>query len=445
MTSSSFIPGRTRALRSCAMGTLACALLTAVGLGWPSAAKAASPDGSGLAVFDLAAQAVAVQSTLTDPGIPFGLPFSVGSYGASSTLDTSGVSAADAGAPYSPLVSTLPSTGNGTVQSSAGFGLPVVPAFPGYVSARDPIAPSAQQNAGGYDLLASALPSQALGEVSVGAQSAFSPENNAFAHAKSSRTESGVLSEGTAGVHALTLAGILDLANVSSSARLSKDIGGRTSAVTTTELGSVSFAGITSGVTGAGIGALGAAPTPVSTGSLGAINDVLKPAGLSLAYLPAEYGYTDGSTSSGSAPVAAKEVAALTSAALRVFFTSTSERGTTTQTVDLGRVSVALTALNVDGATAAPELGSGGGTVTADVAAAAPRVITSLATDSGPGPGVPADGASPQMFRPAAASAPVIAAGDVTSFEDAYLLLAAAAALAFLVAQAVRVVAVRSR
>ncbi|HEY2831415.1 MAG TPA: hypothetical protein VGJ14_03240 [Sporichthyaceae bacterium] len=413
---------------------------------------------AGPQIFNMSAQAVALQSTLTDPGIPFGLPFSVGSYGASSALDSNGGSTADAGAPYAPLVSTLPSTGNGTLRSSAGFGIPVVPAFPGYVIARDPIAPSAWQSAGGYDLRASALPSRALGEVSVGAQGGFSPENNAFAYAKSLRTESGVRSEGAAGVHALTLAGILDLANVSSFVRLAKDGDGRTVAVATTDLGTVSFAGVTTGVTRGGIGLLGAAPTPVSPDSLAAINDALRQAGITVTYVPAHYTYTDGSVGIGPAD-SKKEVAALTSAALRVFLTNTSERGTTTQTVNIGQVTVGLTAVDLSsepapgpsvGASTTVEPGAptpaGDGDATVQMAAAPLAVPATTAMGTASGSGVPVDAvAARRLFRPASAPVALFAPRDATSFEDAYLILAATAAVTFLVGQAIRGLAVRRR
>src|ERR1700709_2690555 len=92
-------------------------------LGLAGTAEARAPlDAGGTRIFDLSAEAVAVQSTATDPGAPFGIPLSAGSYGASSVLTSNGESTADSGAPYSPLVFSLPNTGNGLFQGSFGFG-----------------------------------------------------------------------------------------------------------------------------------------------------------------------------------------------------------------------------------------------------------------------------------------------------------------------------------
>ncbi len=138
-----------RAVRATSLTAAAVLTLSASALVWSSTASAAAPD-----IYDMSAEAVALQTTFTDPSVPLGIPFSVGSYGASSILNSNGESSADAGAPYSPLVSSLPNTGNGVAQSTFGTGLPVVPTFPGYVSAKDPVLPSNKQNAGGYELVA---------------------------------------------------------------------------------------------------------------------------------------------------------------------------------------------------------------------------------------------------------------------------------------------------
>jgi hypothetical protein len=328
-------------------------------------------------VFDLASEAVALQSTATDPAVPLGLPFSVGSYGASSILSSNGDSKADAGAPYSPLVSSLPSTGNGVAQSSFGAALPVVPSFPGYVSASDSVKPLTKQTAGGYELEARAEPDEASGTVSIGGQAATSPENNAFAYSDSRKGLDGtVITTGSAGVHALTLGGIMDLANVSSYASMTFDSTGKPVPATRTLLGTISFAGLTSGVTGDGISGFGSAPTPISPDGFAALNSALAPAGFVLSYVPETYRYTDGSTSIGPKVDTKRTVSGLTSGALRIRFSNTSARGVSTETITVGQVSIDATNAEISGAASLPSTDSG--TTAAPVAAAPAAPVPTL-------------------------------------------------------------------
>lgn len=408
---------------------------------------------AGTYIYDLTAEAVAVQSSLTDPNLPLGLPFAVGSYGASTLLNSNGESTADAGAPYSPLVSSLPNTGNGIAQSTFGYGLPVVPSFPGYVSAKDPILPTSKQNAGGYELIATALPKQASGQASLGGQAATSDENNAFAVANSVATDEHIFTEGAAGVHALTLSGILDVANVSSYASLTQVAGGAVVPTTTTSLGTVSFAGLTSGVTGDGITALGSAPTPLDVDGLAALNDALAPAGITLTYLPEQYTYSDGSTSTGPTVTAKKRIAGLASGALRIFLTNTSDRGTTTETLTLGRVVLSATGNTPGGntpggVTAGGSDGAGGASAAGDPGGGilpATDVGTDLAVAPGVGvaPGLEPGTVPTQTFLPASVAGSSLVREGTTSFEGFYLFLVLAGAAALVGGQLVRVLAVR--
>jgi hypothetical protein len=422
-------------------------------LGIAGTARAQAPQ-SGTRIYDLGAEAVAVQSTATDPGAPFGIPLSVGSYGASSVLNSNGESTADSGAPYSPLVFSLPNTGNGVFQGSFGFGLPVVPTFPGYVSAKDPVLPTAQQNAGGYQLDATAAPQHAHGDVSMGGQAATSAENNAFAFANSVVTDDSVLSEGGAGLHALTLGGILDLANVSSHASLTKTDGGRAVPTTRTDLGTVTFAGLHSGLSKDGFSVLGSGPVPLSVASLGALNDALKPAGIRFTYLPEVYTYTDGSTSSGADADGKREIAGITSGALQIFLTNTSDRGTTTDTVTIGRVAVGAISSTVGGGAADSADGASAGSAsTPGVATVSPR------TDSSPSAVAPAGvdpvGGTPPTDHfvaggriPTRTFLPVAVTGQLdgqgaTSFRSSYLLVVLAGAGVLIGGRLVRVAVLR--
>ncbi len=439
-----------RVVRATSLIAAAVLTLSASALIWSGTASAAAPD-----IYDLTAEAVALQSTFTDPGVPLGIPFSYGSYGASSTLNSNGESSADAGAPYSPLVSSLPRTGNGVAQSTFGAGLPVVPTLPGYVSAKDPVLPSDTQNAGGYELVANAVRGKATGKVGIGGQSATSAENNAFALATSVAGEDGLFTEGTAGVHALTFDGILDLGNVSSYASLTRDGSGKTKPVTRTNLGTISFAGLTSGATGAGFSALGSAPTPLSVDGLDALNGALKPAGISVTYLPEIYAYTDGSTSTGPEVNAKKDVSGVMSGALRLFFSNTSERGTTTETITVGRVSLTATSTAPSSADTGAALPSNTSARPSTEAAGLPAVV-----DAAAGGVVPVDAGAllpntadvptavgrqlpPQRLLPAGLS--TIAPEGITDVGSLYLIIAVAAGSALTGAQVVRVLAVRAR
>lgn len=440
----------TSIIRATSVATVAVLTAGVAAMAFTGTASAAAPD-----VYNLSAEAVALDSTTNDPGIPLGIPFVVGSYGAASRLTSNGESVADAGAPYSPLIYSLPSTGNGIVASSSGgVGFPTVPTFPGYVVAKDPVAPSATQHAGGYDLTATAEPKAATGQVGLGAGTA--KENNLFAYATSTAGEDGVLSTAAAGAHALNLDGIVDILNVSTHASLVDDgFGGLTPSVTT-DLGTISFAGLTTGLTGNGVGALGTEPTPITTENLDALNAALAPSGISLAYLPTSFVYTDGSSSTGATPNAKKDVAGLTSGALRVVLSNTSDRGTTTETLTIGRVH--LTAVSsqsgaagsstsgssVAPAAAGPSTAAGAANPGVDLAAAGtlPSTLGGASLLAGAGSAV-AGGLPVQNFLPATASS--LLPEGTSDLGSSYLVLAAVAALGLLCAQAVRVLAGRGR
>ncbi len=430
---------------------------SASALVWSGTANAAAPE-----VFDLSAQAIALESTATDPGIPTGIPFTVGTYGAASRLSSLGDSAADAGAPYSPLLYSAPAFGNGVTSSTFGFGFPELPSFPGYVAAKDPITPLAEQTAGGYELTATAEPSRSVGMVSMGAQAATSKENNFFARASTLTEEEGVLSQGVAGVHALTLGGIVDIFDVSSRASLSLDSNGRVVPNTTTNLGTIKLAGLTNGLTGEGLATAGTAPTPIDVSGLDAINQALEPSGIRLTYLPAEYTYADGSTSVGDEPDAKKRLIGLTSGALQVFITGTLERGTSTEELTIGRISINAQGASTGTSPATVNLHeSAPGSAPADVdsvaalpsldAAAVPEVDAAVAPGAvPPGAAIPVSpvsatdpAESARAFLPAA-SAELINQGS-TSMETFYLTVAVASALALVASQVLRVLNARTR
>jgi len=297
----------------------------------------------------MSAQAVALQTVYQSLNVPFGLPFAVGSYGASANVDAGGATS-DAGAPYSPLVSSLPSAGNG-VASTMGYQLPVVPTFPGYVSAQYPNRPVADQNAGMYQLTATTGASEAEGKVSMGGEKSISEKNNLFAIAHTVSKDATTTVDADAGAVALTLPGILDLFNTSSQIHVVRNAeDAHPTFAATTSLGTITFAGTTSGMSGNTPQVAGAKGTPINFDTLPRINKALEPSGVSLNYLPESYIYTDGTYSTGDKPAQNKTVRGLTSGALQmIYHKDVQGQGPTTETITIGQVSV-----TADGGSAAP-------------------------------------------------------------------------------------------
>lgn len=405
--------------------------------------------------YTLAAQAVALDSTFTFSSVPFGIPLSNGSYGASAALDSLGASRSDAGAPYAPLLFTLPQTGNGAAQSLFKASLPVVPRLPGYVSAQFPLDENDEQNAGGYVLTAEARERKAIGQVSIGGQSAMASQNNVFATASSLIGDDGVARVvGAAGASALSLKGIFDLANVSSALQVQQRPGAAPEVSGTNNFGTITFAGLTSGITGNKVTFLGSSSQPLSTNSVDSLNAALKPAGVHLAFLPQKLTYTDGSTSTGSTVAKGKTLQGVDSGALQISMTGdVPSQGPTTETITVGQVHVITT--NTALAQAFPASPPIGGADQPGVAApAGPAAMSGAATSPIGSAAAPANPsgvndqpaptrtlASPDTVAPVA----VVRRADTTGTggERLYLVLALAAASALGGAQVIRFLAVR--
>jgi hypothetical protein len=342
----------------------------------------ATHPGTAAGAVGMSAQAVAIQTVYRSLNVPFGLPLAVGSYGASATVDAGG-STSDAGAPYSPLVSSLPNTGNG-VASTMGYSLPVVPTLPGYVSAQYPDRAIAAQQAGIYDLTASARPTEAEGQVSIGGQHSISDKNNLFALAHTVSKDDATNVNAQAGAVALSLPGILDLANTSSQILVAQGKGdARPIFTSTTSLGTITVVGTTTGVTGSGSQVAGGKSTPINLDTLSAINQALAASGVSLTYVPQSFIYTDGTFSSGQDPEASKTVRGVTSGALQILYQKDIQgQGPTSETITVGQVSV-----TADAVTDTPSAASG----QVDASSIAPAAAIPMT----PAPGsAPSNGAS---------------------------------------------------
>jgi hypothetical protein len=261
----------------------------------------------------------------------------------------------------------------------------LVPTLPGYVSAQYPNVPTAEQSAGVYELIASTGAAEATGRVNVGGERSIAEKNNLFALAHTLSKEGMSSVDADAGAIALSLPGILDLANVSSQIHVSQADGDAQPTFTsTTSLGTITVAGTTTGATGNGSQVAGAKSMPINSDTLPAINQVLAPVGVSLTYLPESFVYSDGTWSTGPEPHASKILRGVTSGALQILYQKDIQgQGTTTETITVGQVSV--TAQGEPRAAPPPAVGAASGRAdpsTVGPSAGAPP--TSTATIPGP-------------------------------------------------------------
>jgi hypothetical protein len=335
---------RTAVLVSSVMRCIAALMLSVLGLlvvtNWANADSSGTTGQSGAAnpnTFNLSAEADALQVVVSDPSLPVVTTVSASPYGASATLNSLGQSTSDAGAPYSPLVSSLPLTVSGLASGS----LPNIPPLPGYVAASYPGSPTGSQTQAGYQLSAKTSADDAEGNVELGAEQPGENTANAFASAETTANSDGsVTVDGTAGFDALSIGGLLDLANVSTNESLTEQASQSPTITGTIKLGTITVLGLTTGILGDNLGILGfSTPVPLTTGVLPVLDALLSPNGVTLTYLPQTFEYTDGSSSTGATPTASKTVESVESGALEVSISkAVPSQGTVTTSFTLGRV-----------------------------------------------------------------------------------------------------------
>ena len=199
---------------------------------------------------------------------------------------------ADAGAPYSPSVASLPGTVNGIGDGN----VPPLPPIPGYVSASYPSTPTNNQTQGGYQIASSASANSAKGTVSLGVQPSGSQNSTFFASAETTANGDGsVTVDASAGMDALDFGQLFDLGNVSSTMSMTQQSNQQPTVTSQTNLGTITLLGQASGLNAAGVSALGeGTPIDINSAVLGALNSLLSGAGIKFTYLPETFTYTDG-------------------------------------------------------------------------------------------------------------------------------------------------------
>jgi hypothetical protein len=396
--------------------------------------------------YNLSAQANALDVLVTDPNLPVSslLTIEAGPYGASAALNSLGLSMADAGAPYSPSVASLPGTVNGLGSGS----FPPLPPLPGYVSANFPGRPSNQQSQGGYQITATSSATDAKGAVAIGVQPAGSSNATMFASAESTANGDGSVSvSATSGLDALSFGQLFDLGNVSSSVSLSQQANGKPTIKSQTNLGTITLLGQASGLQAKGLNVLGVnVPIDVNQEVLGTLNSLLAPSGVKLTYLPETVRYTDGTTSTGSSLTSSKTLESVDSGALRITATQKlGAQGTATVTFTVGRGYVSTTdspGLAPAGGDAGTGVDSGAGSSAPD--SSLPLNDTSAGTDQ---PSVVPSGIGTTPLTPSSSPAtstqPTYAVEKGPSVESLYLMLILVALAVLLGSQAVRFFSVR--
>jgi hypothetical protein len=157
------------------------------------------------------------------------------------------------------------------------------------------------------------------------------------------------------GADLIGVSGVLDIGNVSSVVTMTARAGEPPKISSNFDMGTATLLGHRSGLTGSSVSVFDMqTPVSLSPSTVQALNQALAPAGISVAYLPASYGYTDGSTSTGAAPDGAKTVKSITSGALDVKVEhNVPQQGDVTTEYILGRAVVAA-ALSSDIPSSAP-------------------------------------------------------------------------------------------
>ena len=444
-------PRRIRIVQGVALAVLALGL---GGLALSSGAGAQLRDSGGTGdsgatntnTFSLSAQSNSLDVLFIDPTAPLASAFSLegGPWGASAALNSLGESMADAGAPYSPSIASLPGTVNGL--GSGNF--PPLPPIPGYVSADYPGRPNNTQTQGGYQISSTASPSSSKGAVSLGVQPSGSPNPTFFASAQTTAKPDGSVSaNASAGMDALDFGQLFDIGNVSSTMTLAQQAGQQPKITSKTDLGTVTLLGQATGLAPGGISALGVGtPLDVNGEIISALNTLLGPAGITFTYLPETFTYTDGTSSTGSTPDGSKTLQAVDSAGLQITIIEKGGGSPIGAKLTLGRVYVSTS--DTPGFSIAGNTGAIGNTGVGNTGGSATSTLgnTGVVAAGGAVPAGNSGGSAPASTPPAThaiASTPAYAVEEGPPTESVYLVLVLAALAVLAGAQALRYLAVR--
>jgi hypothetical protein len=238
-------PVRRNVARGLALGVL----VGTAGLGMAGTATAAPTNN-----FDLSAQGDGMYILFAGGTLPAGLPGPVSPYAAFSTVNSNAVSKAFAGAPYlGPLLQTLP----GLVGGLSVGQVPPLPELPGYVQSQDPNVPSARQAQGPYLLTANSTELSSNASAGVGAAAQADGNPQAFAKTLvTANDDSTTIATATAGATGVVI-GPVSILDVSSNVSITTDATGKPTIINSTNLGTISVAGIKVGLTEKGFTILG--------------------------------------------------------------------------------------------------------------------------------------------------------------------------------------------
>jgi|GEM_PF-2768339 len=397
--------------------------------------------------YSLAVESDALQAAISSPFLPVVTEVSSGPYGAAATLNNLGQSTSTAGAPYSPVLYSLPLT----VSGLAAGKMPNVPPVPGYVQASYPTSASRSEVQPGYQIIATAGPSQSEGRAQLGQSQPGAGVASGFATALTeARPDGSVFASGTSGAVGLVLGGLLELGEVSSRVEMTARPGAAPEIVNKTNLGTVTVLKLPSGVQD-GTLRIGGFNTNLSLTPdvIPTLNKFLEPSGMKMDYVPTSYKYEDGSTSEGSI-TKGKSPLSIESGGLRITFARDfGAQGHQQVSYTVGRVGVSAAVAGVPsrtidtGTPLSPTNGATPGGVAATDAAAIPG--TTL-PGTVPAAGAPATAplVNLRVARPASA-AMVSRALNTSTESEIFPVLFFGGLAALVAAQLFRVVAVRRR
>jgi hypothetical protein len=337
---------------------------------------------------------------LDDGSLPLVSQVAFGPYTAQATTSSLGGSSGFAGFPYAgPIFQSI----SGTVNGVGAGKVPPLPPLPGYVTSSYPATPNGSQSLGPYVLSSQSTQQSATSQAGFGLSAGTNNQPQIFSTAKTVANDDGsVTATATAGIDAINL-GPIDLLNISSTAKITEQGSKDPTVSVSTDMGTITVAGIKVGVDQGGLKILGAnLGLPVAQ-ALQLINNVLGQGGLTMKFLPSVTTYAPGS----------KTVQSVTSAALEVSETRViPSQGKVTVSYTFGRTTVSATNAASAGDTGGSAAGSSSGSSASPGTGAAtggdttPALGTGGATPGGPVSASPASAGGAGETPPALASTP---------------------------------------
>lgn len=270
-------PVRRGVARGLALGVL----LGSAGIGMAVTAGSAQADPTN--TYDLSAQGDGMYILVAGPNLPAGLPGPISPYASFAAVTSNAVSRGFAGAPYlGPLLQTLPGLVGGLSQGT----VPPLPELPGYVTTQDPNIPEANQVQVGYEIRSKSDPFSSKSSAGVGAAAQATSQPQAFSSTETTANDDGTtVAKATAGATGINV-GPISLLDVSSNVSITSDGKAAPTIVNTTNIGTISIAGIKVGLTESGFTILGSNLALPASAVFDTLNTVLGAAKTKIELLP---------------------------------------------------------------------------------------------------------------------------------------------------------------